>query len=238
MKSIGLVVGSIAILFLFASAVALPKTSGQGQAPYASKGSYATYDALGGFIPFFDGVNGTVSYLVTAAFPNQTMAIMLSANISQGSEVPTSYVTYNFTDNIESPKIFPAVPPSYFSEKSFTFENSTCTFAKNSTATVPAGTFDTFEYQGVNATGAKSYFWFDRNTGLVIQMAGNGGVFELLDSNVAIPTSQPTSLSESLPYILVFVVGWIFAAAVFLGLRRYYSVKSKQTASENTGTKK
>ena len=230
MKPTRVILCSLALVLLLAVASLTPTAFGVTQTPYASPGSFATYDALGGFIPFFDGVNGTVSYLVTAVFPNQTMGITLSANISQGNEVPTSYVTYNFTDSATAPKIFPAVPLTYFSQNGFTFQNATCSFTKNTTTTVPAGTFDTLEYTGVNASGYKSYYWFDRNSGLVIQMAGNGAVFELLDSNVAIPTGQPTGLSVSFPYILVFVVGWIFAAAMFLGLRRYYAVKSKTVA--------
>ena len=227
----------LAILLSVALTNAQPVASMASQTPYASQGSYATYDALGGFIPFFDGVNGTVSYMVTSVFPNLTMGVMLSANISQGNEVPTSDVTYNFTDNVGAPKIFPAVPLSDFSQKTFTFQNATCTFDKNSTTTVPAGTFDTFEYTGVNATGSKSYYWFDRNSGLIVQMAGNGAVFELLNSNVAIPTDQPNGLSVSLPYVLVFVLGWIFAAAMFLGLRRYYLVKSRKSANKSVSSK-
>lgn len=215
----------------------LPLAYGQSGTPYASEGSYATYGALGGFIPFFDGVNGTVSYLVTNLFPNQTMGITLSANISQGNELPVSYVTYNFTDSIGSPKIFPAVPTSDFALPSFAFQNSTCTFVKNGTTTVPAGTFNTLEFSSVNATGLKSYYWFDRNSGLVVQMAGNGAVFELLSSNIALPVSIPSGLSESLPYLAVFVAGWIFAAVVFLAVRRYYLVKSRLSAKQSAPTK-
>lgn len=224
------------ILLVVTLSAAKPTSYGASLTPYASQGAYATYDALGGFIPFFDGVNGTVAYRVTNVFPNQTMGVMLLANISQGNEVPTSYVSYNFTDNVVSPKIFPAVPLSDFSGKTFAFQNSTCTFDKNSTTTVPAGTFNTYEYTGVNSTGSKSYYWFDRSSGLIVQMAGNGAVFELLDSNVAIPSGQPNGLSVSLPYILVFVIGWIFAAAMFLGLRRYYLIKSKKSAGKQVAT--
>lgn len=202
------------------------------QPSYAKAGSYAYYDTIGGFIPFFDGVSGNISYRVTNVFNNGSMAVTLSANMTQGNEVPESQVVYNFTESISAPKIFPAVPVSDFSKSSFAFENTTCTLVKNGTATVPAGKFDTLEYSGVNGTSYKVLYWFDRNTGLVIQMAGSGAAMELVSSNIATPIAQPQGLSVTLPYILVFVVTWVVAAAAYLGLKRYYDSKSKKPVGE------
>src|SRR5579875_2917257 len=206
--------------------VTLPYRSSfsSSQPSYARPGSYATYTVLGGFIPFFDGVSGNVSYLVTNVFNNGSMIVRVDANVSEGSEVPTSYSSFNVTDNIFSPRALPIVPLANLSASTLEFENVTCSFVQNTQVTVPAGKFSTVEFRGSGQNGTV-YFWFDQTTGLAVEMSGYAGAFELSSSNIALPAGTPSSFGSTLPYYLVFGGVWTFSAVLFLGVRRYYRIK-------------
>ena len=194
-------------------------------AVFAVQGAYATYAAEGGFIPFFSGVNGTVSYLITAVYPNGTMHVSVSANMSQGNEVPETFQVFNYTDSISSPKVFPVLPAGLLGSRQIRFQNVTCNYVKSTNITVPAGSFATIEYLGKDANGSQDYFWFDQVTGLAVQMAGGAGAFQLQGSNVATPTSIPSGLSTSFPFLTTFGLVWVVAALVFVGLWKYYNRK-------------
>jgi hypothetical protein len=199
--------------------------------PYAAANAYAYYDAEGGFIPFFDGVQANITYSVEQLYPNGTMLIQLNASEAEGNEVPITQSLNNYTDSIGNPKIFPAVPLSDLLSNTLFFENVTCTFSKNTTVTVPAGTFDTVEYTSTNASGTRSFFWFDKNTGLVIEMAGQGSAFELISSNIAAPASEPTGVSTSIPFEEVFVVTLGGGALMFVGAWVYFNRKNRRRAT-------
>jgi hypothetical protein len=218
------------ILIFSTTLLFLNSFAGSGATPYAKVGSYAYYDAEGGFIPFFDGVQANVTYSIEQLFPNGSMLIQLNASEAQGNEVPVTQSLYNYTDTIEDPKIFPAVPLSALSSGTLFFENATCIFSKNTSVTVPAGTFDTIEFTTTNASGAKSFFWFDKNTGLVIEMAGQGSAFELVSSNIASPLSQPSGVSTSIPFEEVFVATLGGGVLLFVGAWIYLNRKNRRKA--------
>lgn len=202
-------------------------TNAQSSTPkYAVVGANALYQVLGGMIPFFDGVNGTIQYTVSSIFPNGSMAFVISGNVSQGNEVPVSNFSYGYVDNYGLPRIFPAINPSMLTQLSFHFENVSCSFARNDSVTVPAGTFNTMEYTGPNQNGTMTYYWFDPNTGLVVQMAAGGGVFQLQSSNIATPTSSPGGLATSLPFLEVFGGAFGLGAIIFIGMWMYYNRRS------------
>lgn len=199
--------------------------------PYAKVGAEAYYSGTGGFYAFLSGVSGNVSYYVSNVYSNNnTMRIFLSENISLGTEagVNTSMVSTNLTDSIFAPSIFPAVPPANLSSGEITFANILCKFVQNSYETVPAGTFNATEFQGKNSNGTTMDFWFDRSTGLAIEMVQAVSYFQLVNSNVAIPVQTQSQLSAELPFILIFVVGWTGAGLLFYWVRRYYIKKSER----------
>ncbi|MHB8567972.1 MAG: hypothetical protein ACYC7D_14545 [Nitrososphaerales archaeon] len=202
----------------------------QSDPQYAKVGAFALYQVLGGMIPFFDGVNGTISYTVVNIFSNGSMAVSLNGNVSEGNEVPTANVTYNFNDNIRVPGIFPAIDPSILTQSQFKYENITCSFAKNTSTTVPAGTYNTMEYTGPDANGTTTYFWFDPTTGLVIEMAAGGGVFQLQSSNIATPSSSPSGFATSVPFLETFGLAFGVGTLLFVGLWAYYNRKASKNA--------
>ncbi len=206
--------------------------------PFAVQGAYATFVAEGGFIPFFSGVNGTISYVVTSVYTNGTMHVTVSTNMSQGEEVPETFQVFNYTDSISHPKVFPAIPTSQLASAQVLFENVTCSYVKSANISVPAGSFSTVEYSGKDANGSQYYFWFDRSTGLAIQMAGGAGAYQLQASNVATPMSIPSGLSTSFPFITVFGTVWVIAAIVFVGLWKYYNRKKPSFVDLNDTKRK
>ena len=225
----------ILILFsLVVPTVRFLNTSAQVEPSYSAVGSYAIYQVLGGFIPFFDGVNGTISYTVTNVFSNNSMSVSLNGNVSQGNEAPTSNVTYNFNDNILDPRIFPALAPNLLTERHLIFENISCNFVQNSSLAVPAGTFETMEFTGNDKNGALTYYWFDPSSGLVIEMAQGGGAFQLQQSNIATPSSISSGFSTSLPFFETFGLAFGIGAALFFGIHRYYNRKSSRVRSQES----
>lgn len=216
----------IPLLFIMFGGAFLHSNAQSSTPKYAVVGANALYQVLGGMIPFFDGVNGTIEYAVSSVFPNGSMVVVISGNVSQGNEAPVSNFSYGYFDSYRLPKIFPAINPSMLAEASFHYENVTCTFARNDSVTVPAGTFSTMEFTGPNENGTSTYYWFDPNSGLVIQMAAGGGVFQLQSSNIATPTSTPSGLATSLPFLEVFGGAFGLGAIIFVGMWMYYNRRS------------
>jgi hypothetical protein len=197
---------------------------------YAKVGAYAFYAGDGGFIAFLSGVSGNISYTITDVYPNGTMNLLVNANLSLGTEVTNnvSTVVENLTDYVFAPRILPAVPPQDLNGSEINFQNVSFTFvANNGQYTVAAGTFNATEYQA-SANGTTLTFWFDRPSGLAIEMLESGSYFQLVTSNIAVPLAVQSSFQSYLPYILVFVTGWTAAGLLFYGVRRYYIKKSER----------
>src|SRR5579872_3977691 len=170
---------SLITLVIFASVLVIGSTHPTSFAvltlpPYAIPGAYANYTGDGGFIAFMSGVSGNISYFVSAVLPNGSMDLVVTGNLSLGTElgIPTSNVSLNLVDTANSPKYFPAIPPAALLSHQIDFQNITCIFVKSSEITIPAGTFQTDEFQGTGVNGSVLNFWFDNTTGLALQMSG------------------------------------------------------------------
>jgi hypothetical protein len=201
--------------------------------PYAEVGGYAFYSGDGGFIPYMSGVSANISYYVTDVFQNNTMKLLVNANLSMGSEVSTTpaVVSENLTDQIYSPKFMPAIPPQNLTANSIVFQNITCTLIGNSKLQVPAGKFNATEFQGRDANGSVLSFWFDRSTGIALQMVEAASYFQLVQTNIATPLSTQQPIQAEAPFIIIFAVGWGAAGLLFYGVVRYYSKKGSRDAS-------
>ncbi len=197
---------------------------------YATIGAYAEYEGNGGYVSFLGGVSSNITYSVTNVYPNNTMVVFVNATISMGSEsgVPPTNILKNFSDSVLSPTILPAVSPRNLTEQQIFFQNTTCKFVKNSMVNVPAGTFNATEFQGTDANGTTVTFWFDRSTGLAIQMSQAISYLQLIQSNIAPPVRTQTSVQAELPFIIVFVVGWSLIGVAFYAVWRHYSQKAKR----------
>jgi hypothetical protein len=196
--------------------------------PYATVGAFANYTGDGGFIPFLSGVSGNLSYLVTNVLSNGSMSLLVTGNLSMGTEVgiPTSNVSLSLMDSIETPTYFPAIPPQALLSHQIIFQNITCNFVKNDVVTVPAGTFDSVEYQGTGANNSILDFWFDNQTGLALQMSGTASELQLTYSNIASPLAAQSATNLEIDISAVFIGGWVFAGLLFYAIRRHYIRKS------------
>jgi hypothetical protein len=230
----------IAFLILFlASSYLLNYSRADSQQPvYAKQGAYVYYNVLGGSIAFMDGVNGSLIYTVTGVFPNYTMRVQVLANVSEGDEAPTSYQVLNYTDSIFEPTIFPAVPLANLSTNSkIVFENVTCSFVKYENVPLDSGQFNTSEYEGVDKNGTAYTFYFDRSTGVAVQMYSAGSAIQLEASNIVIPYAPANSVSQVLPYYEDFAAAFAFSALVFGGAYWYYRAKNKKLALSKVNDK-
>lgn len=224
-----LLVGAVALLLVIQSASAAAASP-----PYASGGAFASYTAQGGFIPYFSGVVGNITYSVAGVFGNGSMTLHIFENITAGTDLNPFITTINVTDSISNPSIFPAVPLSNLSTGHIRFQNVTASFLKNGTASVPAGTFQTMEFTG-NGTGGNSvHIWFDRNTGLMVEENSGTSAVELDSTNVAIPYGPPGGFSGEVAYELVFVFAFAIGGGLFLYVRYYYT---RSAQAKNTATK-
>ncbi len=201
--------------------------------PYASPGAYAYYSGNGGFIAFLSGVSSNVSYFVTNVYSNNnSMRVYVNENISLGTEltVNETMISENVTDSIFAPTTFLAVPPENLTSNKIFFENITCKFVENSVIAVPAGSFNATEFQGTNSNGTIQDFWFDRPTGLAIEMLepATSSYFQLVTTNIAVPVQPQSQLAAEIPFIIVFAVGWTGAGVLFYVVRRYYIRKSQR----------
>lgn len=203
---------------------------------YGVVGSFASYTAEGGFIPYFSGVEGNITYTVAAIFGNGSMGLRIFENITAGTDLNPFVVTLNVTDSLANPRTFPAVPLSNLTSGHIRFQNVSAAFAQNNTASVPAGTFLTMEFNGVDANGTAIHFWFDRATGLMVEENAGTSVVELDSSNIATPTGPPGGFNGELAYELVFVIAFGLGGSAFLYMRYHYT-KSAQARKTAAGKK-
>ena len=214
-------------------------SSGSNLPPYAKAGGYAFYSGNGGFIPYMSGVSANISYYVENVFPNNTMSLMVNANLSMGTEVSTTptIVTENLTDLISNPRFLPAVQPQNLTSRNIVFQNISCKFVGNAELQVPAGKFNATEFQGQNANGTILDFWFDRSSGLALQMVEAASYFQLIQTNIATPLSTQQPIQAEAPFIIIFVVGWGAAGLLFYGVVRYYSKKGRKGVAVDKSAK-
>jgi hypothetical protein len=200
--------------------------------PYAVEGAFASYTAEGGFIPYFSGVEGNITYTVKSIFSNGSMALSIFENITAGTDLNPFITILNVTDTIQSPRNFPAVPVDNLSSLRVAFQNVSATFDQNSTTSVPAGEFDTMQFSGKGANGTAVTFWFDRATGLMIEESSGTSVMELDSSNIATPVGPPSIYNTEVPFELVFVAAFVIGGGAFLYMRHHYTKAAAHAASE------
>jgi hypothetical protein len=195
---------------------------------YAKPGAYALYDVVGGSVAFFTGVQGNISYTVKNVFSNGSMLVRLSLNVTEGDEIAPTYNTYNYTDSILRPKIFPVVPLANLSSHDVTFQNVSCTYVTSQQITVNNLVFQTFEYQGVSNQSTVS-FWFDNATGLAIEEASSAGSqISLVSTNVATPIRTVDPINASLPIYIVFVAIFAGTGLGYYEINRYYAKRARK----------
>jgi len=221
-----IIIFSVTVIFEFGSLV--PAYS-DTLPPYAKVGAFADYTSDGGFIAFMSGVSGNISYHISSILQNGTMELTITGNLSFGTEagIPTSNVTMTEYDQTDSPKYFPAISSSELFSRSIDFQNISCTFQGYSRITVPAGTFESVEFQGNGANASLLDFWFDNATGLALQMSGSAAELQLKTTNIATPLVAQSSISTELSIVVVFVSGWVLAGVLFYAVRRHYVKKSQ-----------
>ncbi|MDG6909474.1 MAG: hypothetical protein JRN57_01090 [Nitrososphaerota archaeon] len=223
---------AVAVLLLFATQLA--SAAAAASPPYAVEGAFASYTAQGGFIAYFSGVVGNITYTVTSIFGNGSMRLHIFENITAGTDLNPFISTMNITDNIVNPVNFPAVSLASLSSGHIAFQNVSATFLHNNTASVPAGTFSTMEFTGTDVNGTTVNFWFDRATGLMVEESAGTSVVELASSNIAIPSGPPSGFNGEVAYELVFVIAFAVGGSAFLSMRYYYtkSAKAKRDAAD------
>lgn len=204
--------------------------------PYAVTGAFASYTAEGGFIPYFAGVEGNITYTVTSIFENGSMGVHVFVNITAGSELNPFVTTYNVTDITSAPVTFPAVPLAGLASGHVEFENVSASFLKNDTIFVPAGTFTTMEFQGVGANNTSTKLWFDPLTGLMIEGSSGTSAMQLDSSNIAVPTAPPSGLSGEIPYELTFVLAFTIGGVLFWYIRHHYTSAAAKKAKEKSSS--
>jgi hypothetical protein len=204
-----------------------------GPPSYARAGAVATYSEFGGFVAFFGGVYGNVSFAITDVYQNGSMGVRVEANLSQSGEAPPQVFDMNITDSVESPRQFPAVPPENLTGAKLFFEDTAMTFVANQSVSVPAGTFETVEFTGRSPDGNVSDFWFDRTSGLAIQVEKGGAALQLLSSNIAVAAGGMPPVDPFLSSIEVIIVLWAAAALFF-----FFVIKRAQGDSSSRGSAK
>ncbi|MEM0117736.1 MAG: hypothetical protein QXV32_04760 [Conexivisphaerales archaeon] len=216
---------------LLISSILVPITSAVPQSslpPYAEAGAFISYTSLGGFIPYFGGVSGDATYTITQVFTNGTMIVLLNETVSQGelgSITNVSTSKYYF-DNAYSPSVFPALPVSALGESQVSVQGIRCNLTGQVNITVPAGTFHTYEYIGRDSNGTVTYYWFDQSSGVVVEMSSGVSAMQMVNSNIAFPISTPTPSQSELPYVIVVLASWGAMGALFLFIRRHYTLKT------------
>lgn len=200
--------------------------------PFAVVGAYASYTGEGGFIPYFSGVEGNITYSVSSVFDNGSMAVHVFVNITAGTDLNPFINETTVIDSVQAPKVFPAVSPAVLSTLHVTFQNVSASFSKNSTVSVPAGLFDTSKFVGKDANGTSVSFWFDRTTGLMIEESSGTSAVELKSSNIATPVGTPSFFNSEAPFELVFVVAFAVGGVLFLYLRHHYTSAASREAAK------
>jgi hypothetical protein len=228
-------VPAIAVMLLTILAVSMVAGPSVAKAPvFAQVGTFATYTAEGGFIAYFSGVSGNITYSVANVYDNGTMLLRIFENITAGTDLPPFITTLNITDSTQNPTTFPAVSTSNLSSLQVFFQNVSASFVGNETVSVPAGQFHTMEFTGqTNETTAN--FWFEGTTGLLIEENAGTSAIQLESSNLVTPFAPPDLVSTEVPYELVFVLAFAIGGAAFFYLRHHYTkAASKAAAGKNS----
>lgn len=222
---------SLAILGLCVALVTLQaSTPAFAAPPYAVAGAFASYTAQGGFIAYFSGVEGNLTYTITSVFGNGSMKVELFENITAGSDLNPQVNTSTLIDSVQNPKSFPAVPLANMSTLHLVFQSVRADFVQNSTVSVPAGVFDTAKFTGKDSNGTAYTFWFDRATGLMIEESAGTSVMELDSSNIAVPIGTAGFYSSEVPYEMVFVAAFVIGGGLFLYMRHHYTSAASKEA--------
>lgn len=188
--------------------------------PYARAGAFATYSTYGGFVAYFGGVYGNVTYSVTKVYGNGSMGIRVQAMVSQSGEAAPQSLDLNYTDSVDSPRQFPAIPPANLSKLQFEYQGTLAKYSWKGVIEVPGGRFNTTEYIGTAPSGNLTFFWFDRSTGLAIQVSKGGSAMQLAASNVATPEAGQSFLGTYAGAIGLIAVLWVVGGAFFYLLIR------------------
>ena len=213
-----------------ASTSAVTDSSGSGSA-YAQVGAYAFYTVQGGFVAFFDGIAGNMTYTVTDVFSNGTMSVQVRANTTAGTEINPTYQIFNYTDSISSPRVFPVAPVTELGANQLVFQNLTCNLVGMEKIEVPAGAFNTVEYEGT-VNGTTIDFWFDSVSGLAVQEYSQLSTFQLHSSNIATPVRAIDPLQADIPYAVIFVIVAVVSVVSFFGIRNYYAKEAKRASDK------
>jgi hypothetical protein len=226
------------VIMLIASqpsgAIGATQTMVQYQAPppFARRGAFASYSAIGGFVAYFEGVSGNSSFTVDQVFTNGTMKVTVRENIQAGTDVPPTVMSFNVTDSYLRPKFFPAVPLGEMGTGRVSVLGVECTLVRQTEINVPAGTFRTLEFLGKTANGSSVFVWLDNATGLVVEMAAGGGALQLSGTNIAVPVSTQTPVASALPFTLAIALSWLLGISLFLLYRRKMQRRSVRRAGD------
>lgn len=221
-------------LLLLAGVVLVAVGTSAGYPAYAKSGAKALYSEFGGFVPFFGGVYGNVSFTVLSVYGNGTMFVRIQANVSQSGNAPPQVLNTTTLDKVYSPTQFPGVPAANLSNQNFEFEHTPLNFVRNTVVSVPGGSYNTTEYSGVSPDGNQTFFWFDRPSGLAVEVSKAGAVIQLMSSNVASPVATQSAVELYLPYVLIVAVLWGGLGAVYiLVIRR--SVRKAEAGRTDKG---
>jgi hypothetical protein len=219
---------ALVLAVVLAWSLAAGPTSASAPA-FSQVGKFATYTAEGGFIAYFSGVSGNITYTVARVNDNGSMLLHIFENITAGTDLPPFIQNFNVTDSIGNPRTFPAVSPSNLSSLHVFFQNVSATFAGNATVSVPAGQFHTMQFTGkVNDTTAN--FWFEATTGLLIEENAGTSAVQLDSSNIVAAFAPPDLASTEIPYELVFVLAFAIGGAAFFYLRHHYTSAASRAA--------
>lgn len=211
-----------ALCTLVAVALAAPLTEAASP-PFAREGAFASYTTEGGFIPYFSGVSGNITYTVVGVYPNGSMLLRIFENITAGTDLPPILTTLNATDRIQNPRVFPSVPLANLTSGRVFFQNVSASYLQNATVSVPAGQFNTMEFTGQGANDTTTHFWFEAATGLVVEENAGTSAVELDSSNIATPIAPSDLYATEVPYLLVFVSAFAIGGGSFLWLRHHYT---------------
>ena len=224
-------IGPVIAIVLLASIVA-PSSCAQTVPPYARVGAFATYDAIGGYVAYFGGVSGNATYTVNQVFGNGSMRFEVFENLTGGSDINSTVVSYNFTDSFSRPSKFPAFPPSDWGSGQVTIFGVKATLQRHTDVNVPAGTFATAQFIGKDSNGTQVFYWLDNATGLVVEMASGGGAYELRATNIALPIATPSEFEAALPYTIALLLSLSLGTVLFLVYHwRRQKANARMTAS-------
>jgi hypothetical protein len=225
-----------AILALALILLPLAATASSQPTSYASQGAFAAYTGEGGFVAFNSGAVENITYTVTDVYSNGSMLLHVYQNITAGVDLPQTIQNYSRLVQVANPTPLPVVPIANLSTGHIFFQNISSSFIANNTASVPAGIFNTMEFSGKDQNNTVYNFWFDRNTGLLVEEYEGVNALELYSSNIATPVGPPSGLNGEVPYELVFVAAFAIGGGMFIWIRHHYGKAALKAATAKKGT--